>query len=292
MKTAKSIIAFAAAAAISAAAFASPPKTAEIWDGVKMAGKTTEPIDYSKSKFVPPCVSVKSATLDFYLLESEKPVSVVIVCPGGAYRWLSVIDEGEKIAKRLNENGFSAVVLKYRVPENYDGALMDAQRAIRLLRAKAKEWNINPDKIAIMGFSAGASLAARASTNFASQTYEPLDETDRLSARPDATCLIYPAYCSQAEKNRRFSKGRAKDGDSYDKRYEIADWNVVTKDTPPAFITQTQFDPYVDAAIAYYLALKEAKVPAHLHLLPKGQHGYKDEKVFEMYFDWLKSEGF
>lgn len=166
------------------------------------------------------------------------------------------------------------------------------QRAIRLLRAKAKEWNINPDKIAIMGFSAGASLAARASTNFAAQTYEPLDETDRLSARPDATCLIYPAYCSQAEKNRRFSKGRAKDGDSYDKRYEIADWNVVTKDTPPAFITQTQFDPYVDAAIAYYLALKEAKVPAQLHLLPKGQHGYKDEKVFEMYFDWLKSEGF
>ena len=119
-----------------------------------------------------------------------------------------------------------------------------------------------------------------------------MDDADRLSARPDATCLIYPAYCSQPEKDRRFKKGGAKDGDSYDARYKIADWNVVDKNTPPAFITQTQFDPYVDASIAYYLALKEAKVPAQLHMLPVGKHGYQDKKVFEMYADWLKSNGF
>ena len=93
-------------------------------------------------------------------------------------------------------------------------------------------------------------------------------------------------------RGRRFKKGGAKDGDSYDARYKIADWNVVDKNTPPAFITQTQFDPYVDASIAYYLALKEAKVPAQLHMLPVGKHGYQDKKVFEMYADWLKSNGF
>ena len=103
---------------------------------------------------------------------------------------------------------------------------------------------------------------------------------------------MYPAYCSQPEKDRRLNKGGAKDGDSYDVRYKIAEWNVVDKDTPPAFITQTQFDPYVDASIAYYLALKEAKVPAQMHMMPKGQHGYQDKKVFEMYADWLKSNGF
>ena len=256
------------------AASAAPKKTVEIWSGVEMAGKTTE--YRGKNKTTDAIIySVKTPVLDLYLLESDKPKGFVIVCPGGAYGCLCVGYEGERIAKKLNEMGFSAAVLKYRVPDNFDGALMDAQRAIRLARANAKQWNIKPDKIAIMGFSAGASLSARASTNFGKKLYEPLDDIDKLSARPDLTCLMYPAYCSQPEKDNK-----------------IAEWNVVDKDTPPAFITQTQFDPYVDASIAYYLALKEAKVPAQMHMMPKGQHGYQDKKVFEMYADWLKSNGF
>ncbi len=286
----KTLFLTACVAAVSAA-FAAPQKTVEIWSGVKMAGKTTE--YRGKNKTTDAIIySVKNPVLDLYLLNSDKPKGFVIVCPGGAYGCLCVGYEGERIAKKLNENGFSAAVLKYRVPNNFDGALMDAQRAIRLARANAKQWNIKPDKIAIMGFSAGASLSARASTNFDKKLYEPLDDIDKLSARPDLTCLIYPAYCSQPEKDRRFNKGGAKDGDSYDVRYKIAEWNVVGKDTPPAFITQTQFDPYVDASIAYYLALKEAKVPAQLHMMPKGQHGYQDKKVFEMYVDWLRNNGF
>lgn len=272
-------------------AYAAPQKTVEIWDGVKMAGEA-KPNKGKKTNDNNVWYSVQNPVLDLYLLKSDKPNGFVIVCPGGAYYALCIGHEGEKIAKFLNQKGYSAAVLKYRVPNNFDGALMDAQRAVRIARANAKAWNIKPDKIAIMGFSAGASLAARASTNYGKKLYAPVDDADRLSARPDATCLIYPAYCSQPEKDRRFKKGGAKDGDSYDARYKIADWNVVDKNTPPAFITQTQFDPYVDASIAYYLALKEAKVPAQLHMLPVGKHGYQDKKVFEMYADWLKSNGF
>ena len=263
-----------------------------IWDGVKMAGKITEPSKLAKKKNLP-CVSVKKPSIELYLLKSDKPMPIVLICPGGAYNWLSINHEGKRIVDFFKSYNISSAILRYRVPNNMDGALMDAQRAIRILRANAKKWNLDPDKICIMGFSAGASLSARTSTNFATNSYEPLDDTDKLSSRPNLTCLIYPAYCSQPEKDRRIKNTKlAKEGVDYNTRYKIADWNIVSKETPPAFITQTQFDPYVDASLAYYLALKDAGVPAELHMLPKGAHGHQNPKVFEMLIHWLKSHKF
>ena len=270
-----------------------PSAPLRVWEGVKMPGKTTEPKDYSKVKRPPSRISVKDAVLTFFKADSDAPGGCVLICPGGGYVALwSVKGEGSRIAEFFNSKGISAAVLEYRVPDNFDGALMDAQRAIRLIRSKAKEWNIDPDKIAVMGFSAGASLAARASTNFKKPSYEPIDSIDEISARPDCTILIYPAYCSQPEKDRRLSKDYKKPSEDYSERYAIADWNVVDKDTPPAFITQTQFDPYGDAAVAYYLALKKENIPAELYLLSEGKHGYMDKDVFEILSKWLKKKGY
>lgn len=267
-------------------------ETIKIWSGVKMPGKTTEPLDYTGKKHIPSRICVKDAVLSLYPAKGANGGGLVIICPGGGYFNLwTVWGEGVKIAKLLNGRGISAAVLEYRVPNNFDGALMDAQRAIRLARANAKKWNISPDKIAMMGFSAGASLSARASTNFKTDSYPAADAVDKLSARPDYTVLIYPAYCSQPEKDRRMKKIKSEDQD-YSKKYAIADWNVVDKDTPPAFITQSQFDPYVDASIAYYLALKKFGVPAELHMLSKGKHGDKSPDIFALLVKWLAERGF
>ena len=255
--------------------FAAPKNTTiKVWDGVKMPGNSTKPHDYSKSKWKPQITSVVEPKLHLRLVEGETPRAFVLISPGGGYSNLwSINGEGLSYADYFNKNGISAGVLEYRVPENFDGAMMDIQRAIRLVRKHAKEWNIDPNKIAVMGFSAGASLSARASTNFDKNSYEPIDDTDKLSARPDFTILMYPAYCSQPEKDRRFGKGGPKKGDDYNTRYAIADWNKVGEKTPEAFIAQTQPDIYVDASLAYYLALKDAGIPAELHMYPTGQHG-------------------
>lgn len=276
------LIACAMVAAHADKATSAPSEVIELWNDVKMPGGVTEPLDYSKKKWKPSVEGVKNPTLEIFPARGAKDSGFVIICPGGAYANLADTSaEGYDIAEFFNRRGVSAAVLKYRIPNNFDGALMDAQRAIRLVRANAKKWGANPDKIAIMGFSAGANLSARASTNFKNPAYAPLDDIDKLSARPDYTVLIYPAYCSQPEKDRRMLGKRTASQD-YSARYEIADWNVVDKDTPPAFITQSQFDPYVDAAIAYYLALKKFGVPAELHMISKGAHGYKDPEMFEL----------
>ena len=193
--------------------------------------------------------------------------------------------EGTEIAEWLNSKGIPALVLKYRVPNNPNGALMDAQRAIRTARANAKEWNIDPEKIAIMGFSAGASLSARASTRYGEKLYEPVDAADLLSARPDGTILVYPAYCDEAGNEKRWKKSTRQRRD-YNGMYEIAQELPVTKDTPPAFIVQTLDDGLVNSAISYFLALKELKVPASVHIFQSGGHGYALRKLDKPVDEW------
>ena len=207
------------------------------------------------------------------------------------------LGSGIEIAEALVKNGISAAVLAYRVPENRDGALMDAQRAIRYVRAHAKDFNINPDKVAIMGFSAGANLSARASTQFDAVAYKAADAIDKFSAKPNLTGLIYPAYCDNQNFEKRWY-GIRSDEQAYDKKYALAPDLKISKDTPPAFLVETQPDPYVDASIAYYLALKKAGIPACLHLFDKGKHGYglrnKTDLVsqwFDLYVKWLKHNG-
>lgn len=187
--------------------------------------------------------------------------AAVVVCPGGGYSILAYNLEGTEVCAWLNSIGVTGVLLKYRVPgrltEKYLAPLQDAQRALSLVRSHAKAWGIDTHRVGMLGFSAGAHLSAVASTHFETHAYEPLDEADKESCRPDFTILIYPAYLTT------------------DDLTKLAPDIKVTPQTPPAFIVQTQDDTvHVENAYVYGLALKNAKVPAELHIYPKGGHGY------------------
>lgn len=186
----------------------------------------------------------------FPVVKSPKG-KVVIVCPGGGYQILAVNHEGTEIAQWLNALGYTAYVLRYRVPDNREGALQDVQRAIRIARAE------NPGKqVGVMGFSAGASLTARAATRFQSPSYTATDETDTQSARPDFAALIYPAYMDEGE------------------HHTLTPELTITEQTPPFFVFQTANDPYGNSALVISQALRSHKIPVQLHIYEKGGHGY------------------
>jgi acetyl esterase/lipase len=182
--------------------------------------------------------------------------SAVIVCPGGGYNILAYDLEGTEIAGWLNRLGFTAFVLQYRIPDKKGGALQDVQRAMRIVRNNPQKWNIDPEKIGVMGFSAGGSLSARASTLFNKKTYPPVDKSDSLSCRPSFTMLIYPAYLDQGP------------GLTLTPELELS------KDVPPVFIFQTADDTYGNSALVMAGALRNAKLPVELHFLSTGGHGY------------------
>lgn len=186
----------------------------------------------------------------FPVVKSPKG-KVVIVCPGGGYQILAVNHEGTEIAQWLNALGYTAYVLRYRVPDNREGALQDVQRAIRIARAE------NPGKqVGVMGFSAGASLTARAATRFELPSYTATDETDTQSARPDFAALIYPAYMDEGE------------------HHTLTPELTITEQTPPFFVFQTADDRYGNSALVISQALRNHKIPLQLHIYEKGGHGY------------------
>jgi len=180
----------------------------------------------------------------------------IIICPGGGYNILAIDKEGYEIAEWLNNLGFTAFVLQYRVPKKQKGALIDIQRAIRIVRSNSLKYNLNTRKLGVLGFSAGGNLCTRASTRFTSDTYEKSDNIDTLSSRPDFAMLLYPAYLDKGE-NRNITP-------------ELE----ITKDTPPFFIFGTADDKHGNSALVMATALRDNKVPVDLHLLSKGGHGY------------------
>ncbi|MEA3213178.1 MAG: hypothetical protein QOE70_6235 [Chthoniobacter sp.] len=187
----------------------------------------------------------------------------VLVCPGGGYSILAWDLEGSEVCEWLNSIGVTGVLLKYRVPARkdrprYEAPLQDTQRALGLVRQHAAEWGVDPQRLGVLGFSAGGHLAAVASTNYESRSYEPVDAADQLSCRPDFTVLIYPAYLTLKDQ-----------GD------QLAPEVKVTAQTAPTFIAMAEDDPIrVETALFYALALKNAKVPCELHVYPTGGHGY------------------
>lgn len=200
---------------------------------------------------------VTNPAVEIFLPEpSKKNGSAVIVCPGGGYQILAYDLEGTEIAVWLNKMGFAAFVLQYRIPEKKEGALQDVQRAIRTVRSNSQKWSINPEKIGVMGFSAGGSLSARATTLFNKKTYPAVDKTDSTSCRPSFTMLIYPAYLDQGE------------------NHTLTPELVLSRDVPPVFIFQTADDPYGNSALVMAGAMRDAKLPVELHLLASGGHGY------------------
>jgi acetyl esterase/lipase len=186
------------------------------------------------------------------------------VCPGGGYGKLAWNKEGTEIATWLNTLGVEAVVLKYRVPRRdrekpHPWPLQDLQRSIRIVRSQAADWKIDPNRVGVMGFSAGGHLCAMASSHYDQPSYKAIDSIDKLDARPSFVSLIYPAYLGSARK----------DSKKLDPLVEI------DAQTPPTFIaiTHDDSDRAIFAAL-YYAELKRHRVSAELHIYSKGGHGY------------------
>ena len=272
------------------------PHVIDLWKGEMPGPKIAEEEeDFTKpkeglvaGKRVIRLGNVGKPTITVFRPAKEKDTgAAVVVCPGGGYNILAWDLEGTEVATWLNSLGVTAVVLKYRVPRRPGeagnepplGPLQDAQKAISLVRGKAEEWGVKPDRIGILGFSAGGHLAASASIRHKDRTYP----TDRLeeSCRPDFTLLIYPAYLIDADKTAL--------------RKELA----VTKDTPPMFLVHAADDgvPSENSALLY-LALRKAKVSAELHIFAAGGHGYGLRKTAmpvtswpALAAEWLKGRG-
>ncbi|MDW5288768.1 alpha/beta hydrolase [Formosa sp. PL04] len=180
----------------------------------------------------------------------------VIVCPGGGYRILAIDKEGYEIAKWLNELGYTAFVLQYRVPNNQLGALNDIQRAIRVVRSRADHYDLNPQKIGAIGFSAGGSLVARASTQFTKDSYTKTDAIDTLSSKPNFSMLVYPAYLDKGEDR------------------SITPELELSTGVPPFFIFGTSDDQHGNSSLVFTQALRDYQIPVELHMMQNGGHGY------------------
>jgi acetyl esterase/lipase len=226
----------------------------------------------------------------------------VIICPGGGYGRLSVVREGRDVAARLNAMGVSAFVLRYRLKEyGHPAPLRDALRAVRLVRSRASEWGIRPDRIGILGFSAGGHLAASAATLFDAPEGKTGAALDSVDARPDFAVLVYPVILTEGphahEGSRRNLLGDNPDP-SLVRRLSLD--NQVTARTPPTFLVHTSEDTSVplENSLAFYAALRRAGVPSELHLFPRGKHGFGlDEglgatsKWMDRVQDWMGASG-
>lgn len=277
--------------------------TYNLWPSGRMPGTSAPEYQLNKRKMVS---AIKDPTIEIFLVKSDKPTPFVVICPGGGYSILAHSHEGVQIAEWLNSIGVSAGVLRYRVPQNPEGALQDAQRAIKIVRQNADkvDWNVDTKKIGVIGFSAGANLCARISTNYKKLAYDRIDNTDTLSARPDFTMLIYPAYCDEQGNERRWNKTKVDFNADYNKLYQLAKNLPLNKNTPPVFIAQSLDDKnYINAALAYFLAAKRAGVPANLHVFENGGHGYglADGRYSgkgirsawpKLAEEWMKAKGF
>ena len=225
---------------------------------------------------------VTKPTLTIYRPPKEKDTgTAMLICPGGGYWNLYWELEGEEVATWLNSVDVTGIILKYRVPRRPDEPkgeparrpLADAQRAVSLVRSRAAEWGIHPERIGIVGFSAGGHLAMAAATSFDKRTYEPIDDIDKISCRPDFAIPVYSGYL------------KAKDKD------ELAPGLRIPTGTPPVFLAHGGDDiisPPVHSVLMY-LALKRAGVPAELHIYATATHGFGVRQSDHPYSTWTES---
>lgn len=246
---------------------------------------------------------VINPTITVFFPEKKSNGSAVVICPGGGYGRLAMDNEGSDIAGWLNENGITAIILKYRLPNDTImqnkaiGPLQDLQEAMRIVRRHASEWKINPDRIGVAGFSAGGHLASTLSTRFNEKIYD----SDKTSARPDFVILGYPVI-TMSELNTHSGSRKNLIGNSPDSNlveYFSNELHVM-KNTPPTFIFQAENDKTVPVqnSIDYYTALKNKGVVAEMHIYSKGGHGFglaknggTESTWPESCINWLKQIG-
>lgn len=226
--------------------------------------------------------NVTRPTLTVYRPAREKDTgAAVLICPGGGYHNLGWDVEGEEVAAWLNSLGVTGIILKYRCPrrpgdvkgEPAPGPLKDAQRAVSLVRSKAKEWGIDPKRIGMIGFSAGGHLVGATATSFEKRTYKPLDAIDRISCRPDFGIMAYSGYLKRKDRD------------------ELASSLHIPAGTPPIFLVHASDDTIseVGHSVVMYLALKRAGVPAELHVYATGGHGFGVREVGHPCSTWKRT---
>lgn len=218
------------------------------------------------------CVGkVSTPTMTVYPAKGKNTGAAVVIFPGGGY-WILAMDiEGTDVCDWLTAKGVTCILLKYRVPGNNlfprsgcypksPMALEDAQRTIRLVRAHASEWKIDPNKIGVLGFSAGGHLVAATSTLYDKKLYKPVDAADKLSCRPNFAVALYPGHLLENTTG----------------NFQLNKYVPVTKQTPPTFIVQAENDPVDDVqnSLVYFAALKKAGVPSEMHIYADGKHAF------------------
>ena len=217
---------------------------------------------------------VSQPTMTVYSPGASNTGVAVVVLPGGGYQVVAIDLEGTEVCDWLTSRGITCVLLKYRVPRSghyWDNgckchitpkaqtALEDVQRTVGLVRVHAAEWHIDPHKIGVLGFSAGGHLSAAISTHFRKRLYPPVDAADKESCRPDFAVALYPGHLWVDEE-----------------KFELNPDVPVTQETPPTFLLHAEDDPVdsVNHSLVYYIALKNAGVPAEMHLYPRGGHAF------------------
>jgi acetyl esterase/lipase len=278
-----------------------------LWDKIPDAISVSdykEEMTYNKGE-INGISKVSQPTVTIFLADAKIANGTsVVICPGGGYSHLSINKEGYKIANWLNSLGISAFVLKYRMPSDLTmkdktiGPLQDAQEALRMVRRNAEKWKLDPNKIGIMGFSAGGHLASTLSTQFNEKVYVPADNT---SARPDFSILMYPVISMQDGITHKGSKesllGKNATIELIDK---YSNEKHVDNTTPKTFIVHATDDKSVpvENSINYYLALKKNQIPVEMHLYENGGHGFglgtdgTNKNWSKACEKWLISNGF
>ncbi len=255
-----------------------PQEVIKLYDGVVPNSKVSD----VKEEFTSGMYhGVTIPTVELFLPEEGKSKGqAVIVIPGGGYSVVVYQGEGVTTARDLAKNGISAFVLKYRLPDDATmidksiGPLMDVQQAIKLVRENAVKWNVNPNKIGVMGFSAGGHLAATAATHFQESLVENSNGTN---LRPDFQIVVYPVISMGDALTHPDSRKSLLGKDPSE---ETINWfsneKQVTETTPPTYITHAADDKLVDVdnSIYYFEALRKADVPVEMHIYPKGGHGF------------------
>jgi acetyl esterase/lipase len=286
---------------LSSSAFAAEPLVVDVWPGkpagddaakigeekffqLMVNGKPYE-VDGNPTKWL---TNVAKPTLTVYKPAKEKDTGVaMLICPGGGYHNLGWDVEGTEIAEWLNSIGITGIILKYRCPRRPGdekgvppaGPLKDAQRAISFTRSKAKDWGIDPNKIGMVGFSAGGHLVGSTCTNFEKRTYDAIDDIDKISCRPDFGVMCYSGYF------------KVDDG--------LSPTVKTPKDTPPLFFVHATDDTISDVehSVTFYLALKRAKIDSEMQIFAKGGHGFGVRPGSPCHgwtrtcTDWLRTRG-
>jgi acetyl esterase/lipase len=282
-------------------------KTFNVWNG-KIPGAIDDPavkeVIEKTAAGVPLVKNVINPTLTaFYPPKEKANGTAVIICPGGGYGSLAITYEGYDVAGWFNQIGVTAFVLKYRLPNDkimqnkIVGPLQDIQESIRTIRRNAKEWGIDPNKIGVLGFSAGGHLASTAATHYNDKVYD----SDATSARPDFAVLVY-AVISMIGKDTHAGSTRSLLGKNADIKLleEYTNNLQVTKDTPPAFLVCAQDDKAVPIinSVNYFIAMNQNNIPGELHVYEKGGHGFglaekggSESAWPEALKKWLKQRG-